>query len=56
MQRSDYSHQDTGNLVLLEHEVRSLQHPLYARPLVNRNPAQDNRNYRKGADARHGAF
>jgi hypothetical protein len=40
----------------LEHEVRSLQHPLYARPLVNRNPAQDNRNYRKGADARHGAF
>lgn len=40
----------------LEHEVRSLRHPLYARPLVNRNPEQSNRDYRKGADARGGAF
>jgi len=31
--------QDLGNIVLLEHELRSLTHPLYARPLVNRNPA-----------------
>ena len=27
-------------LFTLEHEVRSLRHPLYARPLVNRDPAQ----------------
>ncbi|QGZ65368.1 VOC family protein [Paraburkholderia acidisoli] len=40
----------------LEHEVRSLRHPLYARPLVNRNPEQSNRDYRQGADARAGAF
>lgn len=40
----------------LEHEVRSLHHPLYARPLVNRNPEQTNRDYRKGADARSGVF
>jgi catechol 2,3-dioxygenase-like lactoylglutathione lyase family enzyme len=26
----------------IEHEVRSMTHPLYARPLVNRNPAQSN--------------
>lgn len=35
----------------IEHEVRSLRHPLYARPLVNRNPAQSNRDYRPGRDA-----
>lgn len=35
----------------LEHEVRSLLHPLYARPLVNRNPEQTNRNYAPGRDA-----
>lgn len=40
----------------LEHEVRSLRHPLYARPLVNRNPAQSNRNYRSGGDGRSGVF
>jgi hypothetical protein len=40
----------------LEHEVRSLHHPLYARPLVNRNPDQDNRNYRMGGDVRSGVF
>jgi hypothetical protein len=40
----------------LEHEVRSLRHPLYARPLVNRNPAQSNRDYTMGGDARSGAF
>jgi len=27
-------------LFTLEHEVRSMQHPMYARPLVNRDPAQ----------------
>ncbi|CAE6868207.1 hypothetical protein R75465_08109 [Paraburkholderia aspalathi] len=40
----------------LEHEVRSLRHPLYARPLVNRNPDQSNRNYRTGGDVRSGVF
>ena len=35
----------------LEHEVRSLRHPLYGRPLINRNPAQTNRDYRRGQDA-----
>lgn len=38
-------------LFTLEHEVRSLKHPLYARPLVNRNPAQTNRAYVPGYDA-----
>jgi len=35
----------------IEHEVRSMTHPLYARPLVNRNPAQTNNNYVPGRDA-----
>ena len=34
----------------LEHEIRSITHPLYARPLVNRNPAQTNRDYHAGHD------
>ncbi|MFL6797113.1 MAG: hypothetical protein ACJ8F3_06850 [Xanthobacteraceae bacterium] len=38
-------------LFTVEHEVRSHTHPLYGRPLVNRNPAQTNRNYRPGHDS-----
>jgi len=38
-------------LFTIEHEIRSLTHPLHARPLVNRNPAQTNRDYVPGADA-----
>ena len=38
-------------LFTIQHEVRSMRHPLYARPLVNRNPAQTNRNYRPGHDS-----
>ena len=34
----------------VEHEIRSMTHPLYNRPLVNRNPAQTNNNYRRGHD------
>ncbi len=34
----------------IEHEVRSLTHPLYARPLVNRNPAQSQQSYQMGGD------
>src|SRR6266852_8396142 len=32
-------------LFTVEHEVRSQTHPLHGRPLINRNPAQSNRNY-----------
>lgn len=35
----------------IEHECRSLRHPLFGRPLVNRNPAQTNRGYIPGQDA-----
>jgi predicted enzyme related to lactoylglutathione lyase len=38
------------DLFLLEHEVRSMHHPLYLRPLVNRNPAQSNVRYSPGRD------
>lgn len=40
---------DTGkHLFTLEHEVRSMRHPMYARALVNRNPAQTNRSFAPG--------
>lgn len=43
----------TGKVLYrLEHEVRSMTHPLYARPLVNRNPAQTNQAYAPGHEAR----
>lgn len=43
---------DTGEpLAELEHEVRSLRHPMFKRQLVNRNPAQTFLNYREGRDA-----
>jgi hypothetical protein len=35
----------------IEHEVRSMRHPLYGRPLVNRNPGQNQRGYVPGRDA-----
>ena len=38
-------------LFRIEHEVRSLTHPLCGRPLINRNPRQNNRDYRRGGDA-----
>jgi len=44
---------DTGKVLFtIEHEVRSMTHPLYLRHLnlVNRNPAQSNRGYTTGAD------
>jgi len=37
-------------LFTVEHEVRSLTHPMFLRALVNRNPAQTNRNYAHGHD------
>ena len=58
--REDDQHQyrfadivDVGNgkvLYTMEHEVRSLRHPLYARPLVNRNPAQSNQDFTPGGE------
>ena len=41
---------DEAPLFTLEHEVRSMSHPLFARPLVNRNPSQANRSYIAGKD------
>ncbi len=38
-------------LFTIEHEVRSMKHPLYARPLANRNPAQTPRTYAPEWDA-----
>ena len=38
-------------LFTIEHEVRSMRHPLYMRPLTNRNPSQNNFNYMPGHDA-----
>jgi hypothetical protein len=35
----------------IEHEIRSMTHPLYARPLVNRNPSQSQQHYQLGGDA-----
>jgi hypothetical protein len=37
-------------LFTVEHEVRSATHPMYLRPLINRNPAQTNRTYAHGHD------
>lgn len=35
-------------LYTIEHEIRSMSHPLYGRPLVNRNPAINNNAYAAG--------
>ncbi|NQV58633.1 MAG: hypothetical protein HQ502_03140 [Alphaproteobacteria bacterium] len=44
---------DSGQvLYTLEHEIRSMTHPLYARQLVNRNPAQTNNAFAPGYDDR----
>jgi hypothetical protein len=40
-----------ANVFTLEHEVRSLRHPMYGRPFVNRDAAQSQRGYRRGRDA-----
>lgn len=43
---------DSGEvLFVVEHETRSLKHPMYARPLVNRNPVQTQPAYVRGQDA-----
>jgi hypothetical protein len=42
---------DESAKFVLEHEVRSLRHPMYHRPFVNRDPTQSQRGYRRGWDA-----
>jgi hypothetical protein len=41
---------DGRHLFTVEHEVRSATHPMYLRPLVNRDPAQTNQTYAHGHD------
>ena len=38
-------------LFQIEHEVRSLHHPMFNRRFVNRDPEQSARQYRRGRDA-----
>ncbi len=38
------------HLFTIEHEVRCVTHPMFLRPLINRNPVQTNRNYAMGHD------
>jgi hypothetical protein len=40
-----------AELAVIEHEVRSMRHPMFARALVNRNPAQTNNRYAPGHEA-----
>jgi len=48
---------ESGEVVAeLEHEVRSLKHPMYGRPFINRNPAQIQATYHKGSDTFHPAL
>ncbi len=47
---------DERKLFQIEHEVRSLKHPLFARPLVNRNPGITNMTYVAGHDAFRGTY
>ena len=47
---------DARALFQIEHEVRSMKHPLFNRPLVNRNPGITNMTYQLGQDAFRGAY
>lgn len=43
---------DTGQVLFtIEHEVRSFTHPMFLRPMVNRNPAQRQATFQRGRDA-----
>jgi len=44
---------DSGEKVYeIEHEIRSMTHPIYGRALINRNPAQTNNAFASGYDDR----
>jgi hypothetical protein len=47
---------DAQPLFQIEHEVRSMRHPLYARSLVNRNPAISNVAYVPGQESFRGTY
>ena len=47
---------DLKPLFQIEHEVRSMKHPLFGRTLVNRNPAITNIGYVHGHDAFRGTY
>lgn len=50
----DIKDPESGKVVyVIDHEVRSMGHPMYARPLVNRNPAVNLRAYDPGAESMH---
>jgi hypothetical protein len=43
---------DSGAVLYqIDHEVRSMTHPMYARPLVNRDPAMNNNTFHPGQEA-----
>jgi len=47
---------DARRLFQIEHEVRSMRHPLFARPLVNRNPGITNTSYLPGQETFRGTY
>jgi hypothetical protein len=48
----DIVHPETGRkLFTIEHEVRSMTHPMFGREFVNRNPSQNLGGYVRGRDA-----
>ena len=50
----DIADPETGKVLYrIDHEVRSMQHPMYARPLVNRNPSLSLRAYEPGHESVH---
>jgi len=52
----DIADPDSGKVLFtIEHEVRSMKHPMYLRSLVNRNPSQNIMRYAPGEDARNWA-
>jgi hypothetical protein len=42
--------EDGRQLFTIEHEVRSMTHPMFGRPLINRNPSQSTMEYLPGHD------
>ena len=50
----DIQDPESGKVVyVLDHEVRSMGHPMYARPLINRNPSINLRAYFPGRESIH---
>jgi len=48
---------DTGKVLFtLDHEMRSMTHPMFARPLINRNPDQTNMQFAAGHESQSWAL